>query len=196
MPKKKFPEEECTAPMIAGRCNYPMGPDKRCLMTAGWGTPHVGEGTCRKHGGHGAPIIHGRYSKFNVSKPLQEKYQEMLNDPDYKSLKDEVAKARAHLVLMEEKESKFKDEESFYKACDGMLNTIAKLAVTAHKIEEGDTYNINVQQMSYIIQALIRDIDEVCEGCPRRKQLAERFGQVELITAPAMITGGEDGEGL
>ena len=188
MPKAKFPESQCLAPVEPGKCGYPMGPEKRCAMQAGWGTPHFGEGRCRKHGGHGAPIIHGRYSKFKgISKPLYDAYEEMLNDPDYKSLKDEVAKARAHMMLMETNEGRFETTESFYKACNDILNTIAKLAVTAHKIEEGETYTVNVQQMSYIISALIKDIDEICEGCTRRTELANRFGQVELIVAPALV---------
>ena len=188
MPKRKFPEEECLVPVEPDKCGYPMAADHRCKNQAGWGTPHLGEGRCKKHGGYGAPIIHGRYSKFkNISKPLYEKYEEFLADPDYVSLRDEVAKARAQLASIEENEGRFQSLEAFYKVANDFLNTIAKLAVTADKIEHGETYNVNVQQMQYIISALIKDIDEVCEGCPRRKDLASRFGQVELIVAPRMI---------
>ena len=113
MPKKKFPEEQCLAPSIEGRCNYPMSEEKRCSFKAGWGTQHVGEGTCRKHGGYGAPIKHGLYSKYHSTTPLKQVYEEFLDNPYWKSLQDEVAAARAHFALLNEAD--FEDHERFFE---------------------------------------------------------------------------------
>ena len=74
MPKPQPPAIE--APRD-GKCNYVKVDGTRCKMQAGWGTVHVGEGNCKKHGGAGRPIIHGKYSKFDkISKPLKEAYED------------------------------------------------------------------------------------------------------------------------
>ena len=70
----------------------------------------------------------------------------------------------------------------FLKITTEFLNTIAKLVEKAHKIEEGETYNVNVQQMSSIIHQLVMDIDQVCGDCPRRMDLARKIGDVGLVT--------------
>ena len=177
---------DCTAPVVPGKCNYPISKDRRCKNPAGKGTPHLGQegARCNKHGGSRANLKHGRYSKFSVA--LDEKYEEFLNDPDWTSLKDEVAKARAYLVRAEENVGRFESQEAFMDCANKFLKTIADLVAKAHKIEEGETYNINVNQMMYMINQLVLDIDQICGDCPRRFELAEKLASTTLVQERAI----------
>jgi len=175
--------KDCEVPEVPGLCNYPISKDRRCKNKAGKGTPHLGQegARCHKHGGSIANLKHGRYSKFKH--PLTEAYEGFLNDPDILSLNDELAKARTFLVQAEENMGRFESQENFLDCANKFLKTIADLASKAHKIEEGETYNINVNQMMYMINQLVLDIDAVCGDCPRRFELVEQIRAVDVVPA-------------
>lgn len=66
-----------------------------CKMPLGWGTDHVGEGRCKRHGGNaGAPIKHGRYS-VKHRKSLAAKAEQFQADPLPHDLGAELALMRA-----------------------------------------------------------------------------------------------------
>lgn len=49
-PRYEYPD---LGPEVPGKCNAKvMNRDKRCALPAGWGTDHVGVGTCRRHLGN------------------------------------------------------------------------------------------------------------------------------------------------
>ena len=187
MPKAKCPEELCLVPRAEGKCNYPISEERRCKNHAGWKTTHPGVGCCVKHAGSGRPIIHGKRSKFNISSPLQDMYEEFLNDPDWKSLREEAAVARVHLADLEENEDAFDSKEAFLRSARDLLTLIATLVEKGAKIEDGETYNVNVQQMTFLLNRLVVDIESICGDCPRVAKLAEKIGNVDLITAPRLI---------
>ena len=176
MPKPQPPAKE---EPIEGKCNYIKTDGTRCRNPAGKGTPHLGEGRCNKHGGPGRPIVHGRYSKFKSNLP--DKYEEFLAETDWLNLKDEVAKARAYLVEVEEAHGRFESQEAFMDCANKFLKTVADLVSRAHKIEEGETYNINVNQMMYMVNQIVMDIEAICGDCPHRLELAERIGNLDLV---------------
>jgi hypothetical protein len=72
-----------------------------CTHEKGWGTPHPGEGTCRKHGGLGSAraalvcTTHGRYSKLQRPR-IRELIEQYEKDPDPLNLLAELAALRAH----------------------------------------------------------------------------------------------------
>ena len=69
------------------------GTGKPCQNIAGKGTDHVGNGTCRLHGG-GTPIRHGLYSKIHRTR-LGKRIAEIENDPEILSLHRELATLKA-----------------------------------------------------------------------------------------------------
>lgn len=99
-----------------------------CELPAGWGTDHVGEGRCRKHGGNaGRPIIHGRYSlKHRAS--LQAKADEFLSDAAPSDLSSELALARALLQdYLERYNEGMPIPVEEIERIMGMIETISKL---------------------------------------------------------------------
>jgi hypothetical protein len=67
-----------------------------CQMPAGWGTDHVGEGRCKRHGGNaGRPVEHGRYSA--KKEKLQDRLEEYRTEENPGELWEELALLRALL---------------------------------------------------------------------------------------------------
>ncbi len=104
-----------------------------CKKQAGWGTPHVGEGRCRLHGGlAGRPPTHGRYSTVKRAS-LQGKIEKFYNDPSAGDLSSELALMRA---LLQDYIDRFEDGiplgvddiERMYAMVDGIGKTVERIA--------------------------------------------------------------------
>lgn len=78
---------------LCGAKNRAGGP---CGRPAGWGTPHVGEGRCKLHGGISGTLTHGRYSKL-ANTPLGEAVAKHEKDPDLLNMGPDLAMGRAIL---------------------------------------------------------------------------------------------------
>ena len=70
-----------------------------CVLRAGWGTDHFGEGRCRLHGGK-SPRKHGRYSKV-PSKAVREIIAELEAEPIEQQL-DVLPEARMIRALAQD----------------------------------------------------------------------------------------------
>jgi hypothetical protein len=76
-----------------GTCGAKNRQGSGCRRPAGWGTPHVGEGRCKLHGGLN-PVRHGRYSTIKRAE-IRELIEHHEGDPDPLNLLPELATARA-----------------------------------------------------------------------------------------------------
>jgi hypothetical protein len=99
--------------------------------------PVRGRKRCRLHGGaegSGRPVIHGRYSRV-AKAGLVEKFHEFLADPEYGSLKGEIAMERAlfaaELERLEGKPASAADTAMLM----GLLDTISKSIERLARIE-------------------------------------------------------------
>ncbi len=123
-----------------------------CQMSA------MPNGRCRLHGGKaGRPVTHGRYSK-SVPKDLSERYEYFKTDPEWLSLKPDLALTR---TMMERFMATFVEGQYISAEVGGELrqwfDLISRVAERANKILNGDRYTINVPGLQAVI-AQIGDI--------------------------------------
>lgn len=158
--------------------------DRICKNTAGFKTPHQGEGRCYLHGGL-TPVRHGRYSKLNHSrlKGLLEELKQ--NDQDVLDLEPEAQLMRAMLIDYVNRYEDFVEQlETWYdafnrdRAEDGLppipkripnlddasalLESISRVVERIHKIKKDGAISLSLfrhllQEMGVVVARHVSD---------------------------------------
>ena len=171
-----------------------------CGKTAGWGTDHVGTGRCRLHGGAsgGAPIVSGLYSK-QLNSTLAKEVDRIANDPNFLTLYDELALAKAAFAnLMSKLETKMDGDEDFWtmervtttsteRIISPEANLMMKMMETMGKIIErivaAETKmenTLTIRGIQMILQQIKHNINENCGVCPIREQLKAGLDNIKV----------------
>ena len=147
-----------------------------CKKRAGWGTPHVGEGKCRLHGGNaGRPAIHGRYSVKRRT-DLQDKITQFYNDPAAGDLRSELALLRA---ILQDYLDKWVDSDDPAIAAAmtggvfGMVDQIGKLVERIAKILA--TTALTQAELQLLQVTLIDAISEFIPEPERQRAFVSRI---------------------
>ena len=166
-------------------CNGKIHRQNRyCQKLAGWGTPHVGRGRCKLHGGYAGLYQQSgqlKYSNF-VPSDLIEKYEEFSVDPDIKSLNDEIGLLRAKITAVE------LDNQTGVYNRDIVLfsETIRRLVETKHRIEEGIKSKIDLNMIMKIVDSIINIIETRVSDIELKKLIA---GDMRRLHLNGVLTG-------
>lgn len=154
--------------------------DRYCKKSAGWGTPHVGHGRCKLHGGFAGLYQSGqlKYSNF-VPSDLIEKYEEFSVDPDIKNLNDEIALLRAKIAIIESKNSSGLYDKQIIFLAEG----IRRLIETKQKIEEGIKSKIDINAIMKIVDSIINIIETRVADIELKKLIAGDMRRLHLTRA-------------
>ncbi|MFW5987868.1 MAG: hypothetical protein ACOCQA_00345 [bacterium] len=151
------------------------GSGEPCQKPAGWGTDHVGVGKCKLHGG-ASPIKHGFYSKYTNHR-LAETIDELSENEDLLNLRKTIAMQQA-LILdlldkIEEKELNLNADlaETLNKIADKLGRNIER----RQKIEEGEKYILQVEEVQRLVQQVTVIIREEIEDPKIISRISERL---------------------
>lgn len=88
-------------PDVEGRCNGKLSKGKpgKCTQKAGWGTPHVGEGRCKLHGG--STKTHVKAALVKTAKAEAAKYGTPIEMGPAESLLAELARTHGWIAFFE-----------------------------------------------------------------------------------------------
>lgn len=139
--KKKIRLLGAEAPYDQLRCTNPVVP---------------GRNTCRYHGALGGhPVWHGKdhIADHHIPIRLRDKYENFLSDPNWANLSHEVALIRSMIDDYMELHYEDDDEEGVQRHVSTLIEKASKVMETKHRIEYGETYNVNVNSLvSYAAQ--------------------------------------------
>jgi len=153
----------------------------RCRRPAGWGTHHPGVGVCKLHGG-AAPQTYTKHSKLSFTKldsTFTKRYEELLRDPDYLQLKDEIAATRALAERLGE------DERELLISC---LSNIGRLVERQFRMEQEKSRNVPLD----VVERLLFELGKATSAIVSFEQQEELLKQFESIArrllAPWLVT--------
>jgi len=153
----------------------------RCRRPAGWGTHHPGVGVCKLHGG-AAPQTYTKGSRLSFRKlgsTFSKRYDELLKDPDFLQLRDEIAAARA-LV-----ETLGTEEKELINAC---LSNIGKLVERQFRMEQERARNVPLDVIEKLLFEFGRATSEVL-AVEQQEELLTRFEEIaRRLLAPWLVT--------
>ena len=142
----------------------------RCGAKTRRGTPcqhwALDNGRCRLHGGRdvdpkpgvkvsGRPPTHGIYSKY-LKGTLTDRTEEYLRDPNFLSLKDEIALSRALLSKVAERikdEGEIKDDDT--DAVRMLVESIRRLNETYTRIEAQRRFALTPDEVLRVVRAVV-----------------------------------------
>jgi len=154
----------------------------RCRRPAGWGTHHPGVGVCKLHGG-AAPQTYTKHSRLSFTKldsTFSKRYHELLNDPDYLQLKDEIAIGRALAETLGD------DEKELLNA---LLSNIGRLVERQFRMEQERARNVPLNVVERLLFELGKATTEVVP-IEQQDALLKRFEAVaRRLLAPWLVTG-------
>jgi len=139
--------------------------------------------------GSGRPVVTGLYAK-SLRASLQEKYQEFLNDADYRSLTRELALAR---TLLSDYLSRFEEGVKLPAAdierLTNLVDKIGKLAERMNRIETRTA--LTAREVDLLSVVIVRELTAAL-GHDKAEAFWTRvvestFGMGALSTAPQII---------
>lgn len=150
-----------------------------CQKPAGWGTNHAGIGKCKLHGG-ATPVKHGLYSKYTNHR-LAEMIDKLSNDEELLNLRKTIAMQQALIInilnKIENKELELNPKLSSTLA--GIGDKLGKNIERRQKVEEGEKYILQIEQVQSIVNQVVVIIQEEI----RDPETLERIGnRLEGIT--------------
>jgi len=137
---------------------------KYCLLRAGWGTSHVGEGRCRKHGGKAVRKLagQGRYAQVVVGE-LKQKFAEMERDGDPLDLMAELDIQRALFARELAKD----DDEQDVKLLVMMAKEIISAAEKIMKLRLAEA--LTTAELKFMRAKMVTLLDEYIADPDRRR---------------------------
>jgi len=176
-----------------------------CMNPAGKGTDHPGEGPCSIHDNFKniTRRIPGKRYSTGLADSALEMYIQMAEDPEIKSLDDEIALLRMTLTNMQEMIADIRSRhggKAFHEAYGEKLDpaghadqkallaltkdsskvaeSISKLVSQKAKIEEGKI--VTYRQVQEVLAQVIYTIKRHCDGCSTLPKLAEDFAGIDV----------------
>ncbi|MBU0478760.1 hypothetical protein KKC91_09375 [bacterium] len=108
-----------------------------------------GKDKCYQHGG-ATPIKHGLYSKYRQSTNAN-RIEENLQDKNLLNLRNQIALI---VTLIQNYLEKFEDMPKELRVMESLANMadkVSSMAERLHRIENGDTLNINIKELKVIV---------------------------------------------
>jgi len=134
---------------------------------------------CRMHGGALAKstLKHGLYSKYTPVL-LRNIYEEFANDPNIKSLRQEIGMARALAAqfLRSFANKKVIDPELL----TSVLEQIRRLVATCSKIEDGEKYHIDISVFHIVLNQISQIVVEEVKDEKIRDKIATRLQDLSI----------------
>jgi len=125
-----------------------------CQLSAGWGTPHVGSGRCKLHGGLSTGPRNGPGTyRTRIDSTYQEIYDAFRNSDDLKSLNDEIALVKT--LIVEKLDQDKRDPADVVKLVE-RLSRITKRKV---EIEEGLRVYVHLDQLTLVINQVVQVVE-------------------------------------
>ncbi len=151
---------------------------------------------CSVHGGKAA-IKHGMCSRYTFGR-LQESVDKFRNDPDLKSLKDEVALLR---VLLQDNMTRFEsalsnvgNDEDALASSAGMTDLIMKnvegirrAVMSLVQIEDGLNLRLDVTQVHAMVVQITTIVKHEVRDEETRERIVERLGSLVSPVGPRRI---------
>jgi len=153
----------------------------RCRRPAGWGTHHPGVGVCKLHGG-AAPQTYTKHSKLSFreqSSTFIKRYEELLKDPNYLELKDEIAAARALAETLGE------NERELLISC---LSSIGRLVERQFKMEFERARNVPLDVVERLLFELGKASSKILPIEQQEELLKEFESIARRLLAPWLVT--------
>lgn len=166
----KEPDEHCNARTRSG--GY-------CKNRAGYGTDHVGVGRCKFHGGS-TPVKHALYSRYRdalLGRGLGEVFDQLVNDPELKDLRQEAALLRALVIGRLKREDGSGDE-----AIPEIVERLSRVVKRLHEIEEGRHVYVHVSGLQVVIQQVVQVIERHVPDPDTRAAIAADLRGIRLPT--------------
>lgn len=182
---KKHPERSKYPVGIDGRtapnyvqCTRIKKNGERCRARA-----KKGKDLCRCHGGN-APIKHGMYSRYTFGR-LEELVSRFKEDPDLKSLKEEVALLRAVLQDNLRRFGVLDDGEEGLAASLAFTDTVLKITEGIRKcvhslvqIEEGLKLHLDIGQINAMVLQITTIITQEIRDDGTKDRVISRLAQL------------------
>jgi hypothetical protein len=181
------------------KCNA-RTPKGYCRQVAGFGTSHVGTGRCKYHGGSsgGRPIVTGMYSR-ELTSTLHQEVERIATDPNFLSLVEELAVAKAMFADLVEKMSKEIAEDKdvwigtkqtaygselvthpraamFMKMVETLGKSFEKIVAAEEKMSK----NLTWRTIMGVITQIKNNVNEYCMTCPVRSQLKKGINNINV----------------
>ena len=163
-------------------CNAVNRSGGYCVLVAGSGTDHLGEGRCKFHGGAspGRPIKHGLYSKSYTLK-LAEKTEELRAHPELLNLGAELLSLKAMLgsifgVLPEDPKDWLEDEN--LPKVRVLIQLSAEIRKTFKALIEAQLKAgafLTMADVTSMMRQIGFILDDVCSACSKRSVLQDRI---------------------
>ncbi|NLA83026.1 MAG: hypothetical protein GX854_00550 [Clostridiales bacterium] len=159
--------------------NYPIcgaktkGSGEPCQRPAGWGTDHPGVGKCKLHGG-ASPVKHGLYSKY-TSHRLADMVDKLSNDEELLDLRKTIALQQALIlnILDQIKKGKLQLNEKLSRTLNDIADKLGRNIERRQKVEEGEKYILQVDEVQRIINQVILIIKEEVKD----SEVVQRIGR-------------------
>ena len=159
--------------------NYPIcgaktkGSGEPCQRPAGWGTDHPGVGKCKLHGG-ASPVKHGLYSKY-TSHRLADMVDKLSNDEELLDLRKTIALQQALIlnILDQMKKGKLQLNEKLSRTLNDIADKLGRNIERRQKVEEGEKYILQVDEVQRIINQVILIIKEEVKD----SEVVQRIGR-------------------
>lgn len=181
-----------------------------CLNPAGKGTDHQGVGPCKQHDAFKGVALRqpGKRYADGVADNALAFYLELVNDPEIKSVDEEIALLRFRLddinQMVEEIRARNVGDDgepimlpraygekadpagtADHKAILALMRDSAKVAESIsklidrkHKIEEGKL--VTYRQVQEVLAQVIYVIKKNCDGCAQLGRMAEDFASIDV----------------
>lgn len=190
-------------PDVEGKCNGKLSKGKpgKCTQKAGWGTPHVGEGRCKLHGG--STQSHIKSAQVATAKKEAAKYGTPIEMGPAESLLAELARTHGWIAFFESQVGELKVNELAW-------------GQTRKKIggeDRGSTYEAKASIWFGLLQEQRKHLIAVIDSCTRSgvaehmMRLAEDQGRMvagviqrsfasmlEAVLAALLAAFGEDSQ--
>jgi len=161
-----------------------------CVLTAGHGTSHLGQGRCKYHGG-ATPIKHGLYSNI-IPSARRKSYQTALEVPDPKSMLEHIALLDG--VILPGALVRGEKAPTHEGGTDPLLvqlqaiETKSKVLKRLSDIEDRGKIKMTEKEMSLFVMEIVSVISEYVDAVTLRK-IADRFGVRALAAREKRIAG-------
>ena len=131
----------------------------------------IGKDKCYQHGG-ATPIKHGLYSKYRKTVNA-ERIEKNLKDENLLNLRNQIALI---VTLIQNYLEKFEDMPKELKVMESlatMADKVSTIAERLHRIENGDTVNINIKQLKVMVVQIQQVISKHIPDAEVRNRIAE-----------------------